>query len=123
VKPALLVNENFPVPSLRRLREAGIAAESVQELMPGTSDSEVMAHARQHGLWVVTFDRDYGELVFARGEPAPPVIVYLRQEPYPPEAPAALVLALLEEPEHIAGKFVTVTQRSVRVRDLPKQPQ
>jgi len=121
VKPALLVNENFPVPSLRRLRDAGLTVESVQEIMPGASDTAVMAHARQHRLWVVTFDRDYGELVFARGEPAPPAIVYLRQEAYPPARPAELILALLDEPERIAGKFVTVTQRSVRVRDLPAQ--
>ena len=119
MKPALLVNENFPAPSLRLLREAGIAAESVQELMPGATDSEVMAHARRHRLCVVTFDRDYGELVFARGEPAPPAIIYLRQEPYSPATPAQLLLALLDEPGRIAGKFVTLTERSMRMRDLP----
>jgi len=34
-----------------------------------------------HGLWVLTFDRGYGELVFARAVPAPPAIVFLRQGP------------------------------------------
>lgn len=41
--PALLVNENFPLPALRRLREAGVEVEAVQERMPGAADLDVMA--------------------------------------------------------------------------------
>lgn len=43
--PKLLVNENFPLPALRRLRENGIGVESVEELMPGASDAQVMTYA------------------------------------------------------------------------------
>lgn len=117
--PALLVNENFPLPALRRLREAGVTAEAVEELMPGATDVDVMAYARVQALWLVTFDRDYGELVFARGTPAPPAIIYIRQEPFPPARPADFVLALLDQPDEIAGMFVTVSERSTRKRKLP----
>jgi predicted nuclease of predicted toxin-antitoxin system len=60
--PTLLVNENFPVPALKLLRAQGVHAEAVQELMPGAPDSAVLAYARAHSHWRVTFDRDYGEL-------------------------------------------------------------
>jgi hypothetical protein len=67
----------------------------------------------------VTFDRDYGELVFARGEPPPVAIVYLRQQPYPPTRPADMLLSLLSRTDEVEGHFVTVTEQSVRLRRLP----
>lgn len=80
----LLLNENFPRPALNVLRGAGVALQAVAELMPAASDREVLAYAAANGLWVVTFDRDYGELVFARKVAAPPAIVFLRQGAYGP---------------------------------------
>ena len=47
----LLVNENFPVPSLQLLRQAGFDVASVSEVMPGSSDVDVIARA---------FDEDRG---------------------------------------------------------------
>jgi hypothetical protein len=47
-----------PVPSIHLLRTAGYAVEAVIELAPGTSDPEVLSHARQHGQILITFDRD-----------------------------------------------------------------
>ena len=71
----LLANENFPRPALLALRAAGVDVESVGERMPSASDADVLAYAAANGLWLVTFDRDYGELVFARRAPAPPAIL------------------------------------------------
>ena len=117
--PTLLVNENFPVPALKLLRAQGVQAEAVQELMPGATDTTVLAYAVAHGHWLVTFDRDYGELVFARGEPSPAVIVYVRQQPVPPTRPAELLLSLLSRSDEVDGHFVTVSEQSVRLRRLP----
>jgi predicted nuclease of predicted toxin-antitoxin system len=119
VNPTLPVNENFPVPALKRLREAGVAVMSVQEAMSGASDPEVMAHARASGWWIVTYDKDYGALVFKRGEPAPPAILYLKQEPYPPAEAADVVLAVLASADRALGQFVTASTQSIRMRALP----
>ena len=116
--PTLLVNENFPIPALKLLRDRGVLAEAVQELMPGAFDSAILAYARAHDHWLVTFDRDYGELVFARGEP-PPALVYLRQHPNPPTRPGELLLSLLSRADEVEGHFVTVSEQSVRLRRLP----
>lgn len=121
MRPALIANENFPEPALQALRKHGVDVVSVRESMPGASDAAVLAKARDTGRWLVTFDRDYGELVFARAHAPPPAIVYLRQEPIPPAKPAEWVLELLARPETALGYLVVVGERSVRRRPLPKE--
>jgi predicted nuclease of predicted toxin-antitoxin system len=108
VKPALIVNENFPVPALRKLRERGVDVLSVQEDMPGASDEAILARARATGRWLVTFDRDYGELVYSRQCPSPPAILYIRQEPYPADRPAEWILSLLDDPDQANGYMVVI---------------
>ena len=65
----LLANENFPAPAIRRLRAEGVDVLSVAEIMPASSDAEVLAFARQEGRWIVTFDRDYGDMVIRHRMP------------------------------------------------------
>jgi predicted nuclease of predicted toxin-antitoxin system len=79
----LIVNENFPAPATQLLRANGIDVLSVQEIMPGASDEAVLAKAIETGRWLITFDRDYGELVFSKKCAPPRAIVYIRQEPVP----------------------------------------
>jgi predicted nuclease of predicted toxin-antitoxin system len=95
--PEFLANENVPAPLLRLLRDEGLVVHAVGDLMPSASDSAVLRHAHKHSLWLLTFDRDYGELVFAGKAPAPPAILYLRQDPLPMSRLADTVLAALEE--------------------------
>lgn len=117
--PRLLANENFPYPALKLLRERGIEIEAVMETMRGAPDTAVLAHAFKQAQWLVTFDRDYGELVFSRAAAAPPAIVYVRQGPYRPERLADMVQALLQDADFVAGHLVVVSERSVRRRPLP----
>ena len=116
--PALLANENVPQPAVRVLRGAGVSVVSVAEVMPSASDRAVLAYAREHALWILTFDRDYGELVFAREAP-PPGIVFVRQSPQPTEAFGRVVLALLSDPATAAGHLIVLAGRTVRRRALP----
>ena len=116
---ALLANENWPRPALLTLRAAGLDVEAVAETMPRATDTQVLRHAAKQQRWVLTFDRDYGELVFARLVPAPPAIVYLRQGAYAPDWPAQVVLDLLARADWVAGHLVVVNGRSLRRRALP----
>ncbi len=117
----LIVNENFPAPSVRTLRAAGVDVLSVQEAMPGATDETVLAIAHSSARWLVTFDRDYGELVFSRHCVPPPAILYLRQGAVPLTWPAERVLALLAEPELADGYLVVIEARGLRRRPLPKE--
>lgn len=117
----LLADENFPRPALLALRSAGVAVDSVSELMPSASDRDVLAYAVAHRQWLVTFDRDYGELVFSRKAATPEAILYLRQGAYAPEWPAEAILSILGDPSFASGHLVVISGRSVRRRPLPAE--
>ena len=112
MSPLLLADENFPRPALLALRAARVEVEAVSEMMSGASDIRVLQYAAANGRWLLTFDRDYGELVFGRSAPPPPAIIYLRQSQYPPTWPATTVIALLARADFVAGHLVVVTGRS-----------
>jgi len=118
--PALLANENFPMPALQLLRDTGLDILSIAESAPGSQDEEVLAKARREGRWLLTFDRDYGELVFKRHHAPPPAIIYIRQGPYPPVQAAEMVLELIRSPKSVEGFFVVLSGTTVRLRALPK---
>ena len=58
-----LVNENFPAPSVAVLRASGHDVLYIADSHAGDDDADVLALAREEGRWLVTFDRDYGELL------------------------------------------------------------
>ena len=121
MKPALIVNENFPVPALLKQRERGVDVMSVQEDMPGASDETILMRACETGRWLVTFDRDYGELVYSRACPSPPATLYIRQEPYPADRPAEWILSLLDNPADATGYMVVIGEQTTRRRPLPNR--
>lgn len=58
----LRANENFPGPAVRLLWEKGVDVLWASESMAGAPDVEVLVRARAEGRWLLTYDRDYGEL-------------------------------------------------------------
>lgn len=62
-----LANENFPYPSVIELRQAGYDVKSILDISPSISDEEIMQIAINENRTILTFDRDYGELIFKMG--------------------------------------------------------
>jgi predicted nuclease of predicted toxin-antitoxin system len=115
----LLADENVPYPSVRALRAAGHEVESMSDIAPGTPDTEVLGRAQRQSQTLITFDRDFGELVYHRGAPVPPAIIYLRFDPADPEEPARLLLALFARAEiELPGRFTVADRERVRQRPL-----
>lgn len=117
----LLANENFPAPSVAHLRERGHDVLAIAEVARSLSDVEVLALAVREQRSVLTFDRDYGELVFSRRLPVPPAIFYLRLPSYRPAQPGMLVASLLESKRSFAGLFVIIEPTGLRMRPLPSR--
>ena len=61
-----LADENFPRPALAALRKASWDVFSIAESCPGISDDEVIAVCSDQERLLLTFDKDFGELVFRR---------------------------------------------------------
>lgn len=71
-----LADENFPMPSILLLRAEGIVVHSILETTPGIDDLSIIRQAQQHGLAILTFDRDYGDYIFKDKIPDPPAVVF-----------------------------------------------
>jgi predicted nuclease of predicted toxin-antitoxin system len=63
----LLANENFPLSSVKILKDSGFDMICVGIDFSGILDSEVMQIAMDQKRTILTFDRDYGELIFKKG--------------------------------------------------------
>ena len=115
-----LANENFPLASVNRLREAGHDVMAIIQHSPGAKDPEVLAHAVREERIVLTFDRDYGELIYRQGLPVPVGVVYFRYDPLTPEEPAEQLIGLAQLSGLSLGRKFTVVERGqVRQRPLP----
>jgi predicted nuclease of predicted toxin-antitoxin system len=66
-----LANENFPAPSIRLLKELGIEVKSISENSPGIVDEKVIQIAQKEKRIILTFDKDYGELIFRQHSESP----------------------------------------------------
>jgi predicted nuclease of predicted toxin-antitoxin system len=91
----LLANENFPKASVLILRRLGYDITSIGEDNPSISDSSVMEIAEAEQRIILTFDRDYGELIYKYDYKPSQGVVYLRLNNYTPEEPAKHVHELL----------------------------
>ena len=112
-----LANENFPRPSTNILREKGFIVKSIQEDSPGIADSQVIDIALNLNLIILTFDSDYGELIFKYAKDNPPSVVYFREKGNQPEFAAFALTSLLSNTSiELSGAFTVIEANNIRQR-------
>jgi predicted nuclease of predicted toxin-antitoxin system len=117
-----LANENIPAASVRALRAADHDVVAAGEVHQGAQDPEILAAASRESRVLLTFDRDYGELIYRRGLPAPAGLIYLRFAPTHPLEGAEVILRLCEVPGlALEGKYTVVDLSRIRQRPLPSE--
>jgi len=116
MKPRLLVNENFPAPSTKILRGVGYDVLAISENSPSLLDQQVLSLAIEQGRWLITFDRDYGDLIFRQGMSAPEAVLLIRIASYRAHEPATAILRALETPELLRGRFAVIERDKTRTR-------
>lgn len=79
-----LANENIPRIALDLLRDQGVDIISVLAVRRGLKDEEVLGIANEQGRLIVTFDKDFGDLVFRTGMEAKGLVL-LRFRPATPQ--------------------------------------
>ncbi len=110
----LLLDENMP-----RAVEAALAIDGhevmwVADIEPSASDLRVLALARDSLRVLISFDSDFGELVFRHEVQPPRAIVYLRLHPVAEEAVVALIRDALAA--DCDGYFVVASKEGIRRR-------
>ena len=114
-----LVDENIPYEVIKRLRGAGAEIISVLEKFRGISDEKIMKISSGQRLTIITFDKDFGYLVFKRGIGAPYGVILLRiQMKSPDYIFKMLKWILFESGIKFERNFVIVTESKVRVVPL-----
>jgi predicted nuclease of predicted toxin-antitoxin system len=116
-----VANENFPRPSTLILRENGFVIKSIQEDCPGINDAEVIEIALEQNLIILTFDSDYGELIFKHAKDNPPSVVYFKEKGNRPEFAASSLMTLLSNPNiELSGAFTVIEPNNIRQRFYKK---
>jgi predicted nuclease of predicted toxin-antitoxin system len=103
-----LANENFPGTSVKLLRESGYDVKSIKIECPGISDIEVMKIASKENRIILTFDRDYGELVYKHQQTNIEGVIYFRIKNITPSGPAKYLLDIFKNNLYTFNDFFTV---------------
>jgi predicted nuclease of predicted toxin-antitoxin system len=115
----LCANENVPEACVVALRQFGHDVVWIRETAPGSSDADVLARARNEERLLITFDKDFGDLVFHRGLQASQGVVLLRIAQPSAALVAQRVVAILASRTDWLGQYSVVEEHSVRMRPLP----
>jgi predicted nuclease of predicted toxin-antitoxin system len=115
----ILANENIPGDAVTLLRQRGHDVAWIRTDSPGASDNANLARAVAEQRLLLTFDKDFGELVFRRGQKASCGIVLFRFTISSSSAAAITIANILESRSDWAGQFSVVTDRRIRITPLP----
>ena len=111
-----LANENFPDPSIHLLREAGHDVMSIRLEAPGITDHQVITMAQAEHRIILTFDKDYGELIFKKGIESPPSVIFLRYRGRDPGSAARLIEDTLSAGTLLESRFTVIEEDGIRQR-------
>jgi predicted nuclease of predicted toxin-antitoxin system len=114
----LLVDENIATFAITALRQAGHDVVSVSEVAPRIRDSEIFAWGQREKRIIVTFDKDFGDLIFREQLPAAGVVL-VRAFQRNPTGQAEFLLTMFVDEARWIGRFSTIDEDGIRQRPLP----
>ncbi len=114
-----LADENIPIKVCNRLRqEENVDIISILEIAKGAKDEEVISLAKSDNRIILTFDKDFGKLVFKKRTKVRGVII-LRFTPKSLDFIFQKIRALLLSPEiTLEDNFVIVEEDRIRLREI-----
>lgn len=115
----ILANENVPADAVDLLRAHGHDVLWVRADFPGAADDVVLARAQSERRVLITFDKDFGELVFAKGRAASSGVILFRLEMPSPWVVAGKVAAAVDSRQDWEGHFSVVDDAKIRMVPLP----
>jgi predicted nuclease of predicted toxin-antitoxin system len=114
-----LADESCDFAVVRALRAAGHDVTAVAEFAQRSEDAVVADLAVLDARILLTEDKDFGQLVYARAQPLGGVIL-LR---FPAGARSGAAQAVLDliarHPDRLNGSFIVLSPRRMRIRRLP----
>ncbi len=115
-----LADESCAGPVIFALREADHDVLAIAEVAKGAVDERVMERALSERRVLITEDRDFGELVYARGRQSAGVILVKFHGRARRAKPAAVVEAVAKLGVRLQDAFVVVEPGQVRIGRRPQ---
>ena len=112
-----LADENIPNRTINPLKERGVNILSILDFGMGLNDQDVLRLANEQDRVLVTFDKDFGDLVFTTMEKAKGVVL-LRFAPKSPEQVAEKLRALLDSRVELENYFVVLDDERIRITPI-----
>ncbi|MBC7945435.1 MAG: DUF5615 family PIN-like protein [Burkholderiales bacterium] len=108
---------------IRALRAAGHQVIAIVEEAAGLDDAAVLSRAHGTDAVLLTFDRDYGELIFKKLHPHPRSLIYLRSFPASPQELTDLIVRLVDGgiAGDVDGYLIVWTREGIRKRLFPSR--
>lgn len=115
----LLADESVDAPIVGRLRSDGHEVTYVAEMSPSITDEEVLGNANRSQSYLLTGDKDFGELVFRLARLSRGVIL-VRLSGLSPALKASIVSeAIRGHEKEMTGAFTVISAGMVRIRHQP----
>lgn len=123
----IVADEGIERPIVLRLRAEGHQVIHIAEIAPGTTDPEVLRLADQEEALLITYDKDFGDLIFYRHHHSRGVVLLRLPETLSSlEKAEVLVDVITEKQEHLFQSFTVVTlskRRTVRLLSKRSSPE
>lgn len=100
------------------LRRAGHEVETIGPDDVGGTDEAVLERAVRRGAVLLTADKDFGEIVWARRATAHGVVLFRRSAAHPTEAADRLLGLIHEHGQRLQRLYIVVTPDRSRIRRL-----
>ncbi len=85
--------------------------------MFGIADNEVVAIAQRENRIILTFDSDYGEIIYRHGLDNPPAVIYFRDKGLEPLFAGQMLQHLMETTDIVfENAFTVVEANNIRQR-------
>ena len=114
-----MADESCAGPVIRALRAAGHDVLAIAESATGAGDEAVIARAFGEGRVLITEDRDFGELVYARRSSSAGVVFVKFPSLARNAKPAAVVEAVAKLDARLRDGFTVIEPGRVRVGRRP----
>jgi len=113
----ILADENIEREFIEALREANFDIVSVRESYVGIADDEILRVAEKENAVILTYDTDFGELVFRYNLKSRGVILLRVSGLSLTEKIGKTILAIRQHEAELKNAFTVVSEKLVRIRN------
>jgi predicted nuclease of predicted toxin-antitoxin system len=114
----IVADESVIVPLITSLRSVGHEVLAIREIQPAAEDHFVLNLARQEKALLITFDKDFGELVF-RQKLLSSGVLLVRLKGLTTEVKTRMVSSAIEKyGSQLMESFSVVSARMIRFRRI-----